>query len=523
MEPIRVMIVDDEILAVEDIIDLINWEELGFEIVATAKNGRQALDKFAVIRPDVIISDIRMPVMDGLEMSKAVLVNGRNVKIVLLTGYEEFEYAKKAVKIGVFDYILKNEINKSVLSAKILELKDVIRKEKYESSLVLRNLLKEIITVQGSETGRLPDLMRLHSDQVYLLLFELDFSFLSVISDFNEEKYDQILDVNQLGVNIGILPEGFQLLEIIPVEKHRVALLLGQSSNLSEYETGRSLSGLARRIQQNFRAAQGRTLSAYIYPRKIKMSRCHDIYKLFRQISKYKVFFGKEKLFDAASLKLEIGKNGIEIDERAFIQGIDELDIEKTGIFIEQIFNSVIWPRYNLEGFITVIKEFLHILQNLKRMLHRSDIGYGSPEASVNEEMWFKAEDIRQWFADEFTYVITGMEKASRSKLSWEVQKSIDYIHKFYYKEDLTIGEVSEKIGLSVTHLSVKLKKETGMTFLEYLTNYRVEKAKKLLVSENCKIYEISNRIGYKTSQYFSKVFYKATGKTPIDYRKEVT
>jgi YesN/AraC family two-component response regulator len=87
----------------------------------------------------------------------------------------------------------------------------------------------------------------------------------------------------------------------------------------------------------------------------------------------------------------------------------------------------------------------------------------------------------------------------------------------------LTIGEVSEKIGISVTHLSVKLKKETGMTFLEYLTNYRIEKAKKLLACENCKVYEISNRIGYKTSQYFSKVFYKATGKTPIDYRKEVT
>jgi two-component system response regulator YesN len=522
MDRIRVMIVDDEILAIEDIVDLIDWEEIGFEIAATVRNGRQALDAFHTIHPEVIISDIRMPVMDGLEMSQAILSVDKNVKILLLTGYEEFEYAKKAIKIGVFDYILKNEITRNILYSKIMELKEEIKKEKYEAHLILRNLLKDLIIGQNTETDNMREnTLLLWNETFYFVMLETDVSFLDAISDFQEDRRDLTLDINRFGKYAEVPPEGLTIYEMIQVEKNRIILLLKDNKNISEYEATKGITSFIRNVQHNFKKDCGNTLSAYIYLRKARIIKFHELYEHFKLLSKYKVFSGRDQLFDSLNFKINVSREAVEIDEKKLTRYIEDFDLENATLYVDQLYNETVIQVFNIEGFVLLVKEVLHVIQTLKRSLYRSYVELNNPETMLEEAMWYKAEDIKKWLVNQIANLISVLQNAGKNKYSSDVQRALEYIYKFYNKEDLTVGEVSEKIGLSVTNLSAKLKKETGLTFLEHLTNYRIEKAKKLLGSENCKVYEISGRIGYKTSQYFSKVFYKATGKTPIDYRKE--
>ena len=151
MDLIKVMIVDDENLAVEDLTDLLDWNALGFSIVATATNGKRALAKYKQHLPQLVITDIKMPVMDGIELIREIQNLDKSVKFLLLSAYSEFGYAKEALRLGVKEYIIKNEINQSSFSEKLIH----IRKEIVYSNQTSHYFTNEFVenVMNGKETG----------------------------------------------------------------------------------------------------------------------------------------------------------------------------------------------------------------------------------------------------------------------------------------------------------------------------------------------------------------------------------
>ncbi|MDF2959507.1 MAG: helix-turn-helix protein [Paenibacillus sp.] len=140
----KVVIVDDEILAIQHIKQLICWEDYGFQVAGEASNPEKALAICEKVEPDVVFVDIRMPVMNGLEFSKRLLRAGRPVKIILLTSYKEFEYAREAVKIGAFDYLLKHEMDGEGLAAELGRIKSELESEKQKERFIRRQVLTDM-------------------------------------------------------------------------------------------------------------------------------------------------------------------------------------------------------------------------------------------------------------------------------------------------------------------------------------------------------------------------------------------
>ena len=156
MKKISVMIVDDEKLAIEDLSTIVDWDALGFEIVATACNGRQALGKFNQFRPQVVFTDIKMPYMDGIELIGRLRELDSQVKILMLTAYEDFSYAKSAIQFGITDYIIKSEINAQSFMEVLCKLRRAINTQDKD-----REILKQ------EDFGFLPQRQPVRRDAVY--------------------------------------------------------------------------------------------------------------------------------------------------------------------------------------------------------------------------------------------------------------------------------------------------------------------------------------------------------------------
>ena len=144
MKKITVMIVDDERLAQEDLLSLVDWNVLGFEVVATAFNGRQALSKFAQFSPQIVFTDMRMPFMDGVELIEKLRELDKQTEIVVLSAYEDFAYAKTAIRFGISDYVIKSEINKFAFTELLIKLRQKIT-QKTKNSMIINNQILNCI------------------------------------------------------------------------------------------------------------------------------------------------------------------------------------------------------------------------------------------------------------------------------------------------------------------------------------------------------------------------------------------
>jgi len=153
MSKISIMIVDDERLVIEDMISLFDWEKNGFEIVATPGNGKIAYEQYLKLKPQVIITDIRMPLMDGMDLIREIRKTDSQTKILLLSAYSDFHYAKRAIGMGITDYMLKNEVNEDTLKNKLLSIRRQIIKENNASFIISQKLMADMFSARYSYAG----------------------------------------------------------------------------------------------------------------------------------------------------------------------------------------------------------------------------------------------------------------------------------------------------------------------------------------------------------------------------------
>jgi two-component system response regulator YesN len=517
VDNVKVVIVDDEILAIQHIKNLIRWEDYGFEVSGESIHPEKALELCRKIKPDLVFVDIRMPSMNGLEFSKKLLATGLLVKIILLTSYKEFEYAREAVKIGVFDYLLKHEIQAENLISALSRIKVEIKNLKLQEGMIRRQLLLDMVADRKPTEQQVEQMMLLPKspgDPFLFILLQLDKPF-SVL----QLKADTIDLAPLLPEQLILRHLSISIVDILTLEAGRNGIWLTTNKMYSQRELEESLFAICLDIQQLYRELHHQSVAIAVSRPFSRISEFSGIFKQMKRSLHQAEFLSRNTIiqphnsFLASDLLIEVPS-----DYYASVESC--LEEDNQGVLrdsIKAIFQLA--SQQGGEGILrTICRELIKILDKFRFRHHLPSLDNKlMAEGRIHSASWYTQSEICEWFISMYTESVKNAQDHTLAPYSRKIRQTLAYIHS-HYAIELTPELLAEKLGISGDHLRHLFKEETGQTILDYLTHIRMEKAKELLIGGQHKIYEIAEKVGYQSSQYFSQVFRKKMGIKPLDY-----
>ncbi|MGH4140053.1 response regulator [Clostridium sp.] len=523
------IVVDDKEDIIRGIEKLGNWREIGVEVIGTASNGLEALKLVKKLKPKIIITDIKMPVMDGLQLTKKVIEFDKTVKIILLSGYGEFIYAQQAMRLGAKEYLLKpatiETITEAVLRAKEEILIGEMRvSENIELSQRVKenlHLVKEkYFTYLVSDAGNDIDRMR---EKLSYLEVDIDvenFRVMVVSLDDYENVYSLDLGENYDLVMFGIA----NILEEI----------IGWFCKNVVFETDNSTIAIIMNDIDNdiFTIAQKckRSINQYLH-----LSVSIGIGRHYERPQDISVSY--KEAIQSVENRFTIGKNSI--------ISINDIDVSGDIMFrypYKTVENLI---RYVKIGAVERVEEifdsFIEDIRNKNSNSPKLIKSYISEFIfSISKELMVEEISIKEILGDELEYVnkLNNLETLSEvkdtlKKIITEItnyifnlkkankKRNIDLINDYInenYMEDISLKNISKHIFISPSYISTLIKENYNENFVDRVTRLRVEESKLLLLSGRDKVYEIAEKVGYKDRRYFSEIFKKCTGLTPKGY-----
>ena len=518
---LKVFIVEDEIIVREGIRDNINWEYTDFTFCGEAPDGESALPLIQELKPDILITDIRMPFMDGLQLSRIAKKNMPWIKIIILSGHDEFEFAKEAISIGVNEYILKpispqnllKSLNK--VAAQISEEKKL--KEDVEN-LKLQLISDEIFLKEkfllGLSLGQISASQAIEQSKRYHInLISKYFMVMLIEVESNELLKVEALVTEVISYNTGILHFKRSTTEIILILKGEQEEELKENGYLTaqliQYRVEKGsescLSIYMGRVQERIQGIVQSLQDSYAVKNQMFGFYKHKIMG-FDDLSMTPI--NRETLSTLARMPLDDflqygGKAGISAYLEEYLKSISESAVSSK-LFITYMVMDVL---ITAAKFINGLGGDAHkIIPEIK------DIDVIIAQYNSVEELF---ELLNHALNRTFDY----KESKKQSKYIDILDKAKTYIHSHYSDPDISLISTSNHVHLSSNHFSTIFSQETGETFIEYLTKTRIKKAMELLKTTNQKSREIAYAVGYNDPHYFSYMFKKATGTTPKEYR----
>lgn len=524
-----VVIVDDEIWICQLIQKIVNWESLGFHIVGVAGDGFAALDRIEENRPDLVITDIRMSGLDGIALMKAVRERKLETEFVIISGHRDFEYARDALKVGAFSYLLK-PLDRGEFENVLMQLKEKInakRARESELEVLESGQIKNDVPLIISKLSK--NISQEKFNQLYGAKFSGGyFSVVIFKRDFIGENRNGesgsyrrfLLETRQKCL------ENHDFAEILlsPEDAGNQAIFIFNGENCRETEITGAMQGALQAFADGGMADES-ILTICIGCAVSHFSELERSRKEALQMVKSRLCLGKGRVIDA---KDELNKSLFDdtsiLDARTAkeLESLfDIFDVEGacaciTRSFAEAEKRSVQSPvAFHLAAY-EMIGLLFHALQRkrpaakLPWTMHQA-LQCVDDFSSTSQIEEFVPELLRQT-TDAF-----GDEKSdSGDKLVYMIKKYISD----HYMSDIHLDCLAKMAYLSPTYVSELFKEKTGENISEYLINYRVSLAKDMLKDLRYKIVDISQIVGYRDSQYFGRLFKKKVGVTPSDYRK---
>lgn len=523
---VRTIIVDDDFLVRSYLKQLVSWEKMGFEIAADVRDGEEALQLIEKQEIDVVITDISMPLMDGIELIRKLRQKEIKIYIVVLSCHDDFEYVKEALKLGANEYILKNSLDEETLYELLKNIQHQLEQNKLQYSEIER---KEKLARLGSRSlkfhffnqllaGTLKQPERISKakeagiegkflNSAVIIMSIQEWNLIKEqISVLEAEQYSQLFLshlIEQLDCFLGkearfvetiYLGEGIFCCFVDLSLLHRSSLMKQKLTSVAVacYRCCKEEYYLYTIGVSNVCMGEDGIRQAYLQAR--------EILKLgFYEKSNILYFENAKKVKRQLPKAAELLKDKISL----YIEGkkFEELEKEFQNVILEFKENYI-----ESKVVIQWWKELDSIL-NIKRDL----IEY---QSLINIEQLKKIpEDYKRRFFYYNKIILDGGNTA--------IKQAIEYIHK-HYKEQISLDEVAGEISLNSAYFSSLFKQETGVNFSNYLLECRMECAKGLLKSTNHKIKEVASEAGFNDYHYFSKAFKKMVGISPADYRKQI-
>lgn len=538
MNEIKVFLVEDEMVIRRGIKNSIDWEKEGYIFCGEASDGELAYPMIIKEKPDILITDIRMPFMDGLELCKLVKKELPNIKILILSGYDEFDYAKEAIRLGVIEYLLK-----PISSGKLLEalngVSESIRREKEDKDLV-RKYMEEmrentehekqkffeqmiagnLSMADALETGKKYE-MNLSAGMYNLLLFRF------TLGEENR-KSGELLGEAEYAIEK--LTERLEYVFEFQRGVEGWAFLLMADNEEQMSERVKELSKDLEEIMKNY------STIAYFGGIGQPVARLRELEESFREAERAL----------AARFTMELNRI-ISVEDIRMAQNVDTLDdieitsfgeIEKTRTMLEKFLNN--GAEDEIDEFVDVyINELPE--ENLKSVLMRQYIimdayivmmSFCEKIEGIEGEMQAQSEELKnsmktiQTLEEIKNYIRMLLKKIigvrdtiSGRRYSDIIEIAKDQIRKTYMSDEISLNTIAAEVGMSPSYFSSIFSKEMGKTFVEYLTEIRMDRAKELLMCSSMKTSEIGYEVGYKDPHYFSYIFKKTQNCTPKEFR----
>lgn len=534
----KVLLVDDEALIREAISENIQWEEMGFSFMGACENGKQAMEVIKSEQPDLLLTDINMPFVDGMELTKFVYENYPDTKVIIISGFDEFEYAKNAVKYQVLEYILK-PITPMEFSETLLRVKKMFddRKESQRNMKKIRSAyVSNLPTLQGRylhhllsgtvDYERLPE----KQEELKLNLNAACYNTALVEGDSLEpftSQYSNVKDELALfaiyNITAEIVAKEGCGLVFQSMDEKTVIIFMGEEKEC--------LKQKMKCVIQKVRDAVEEFLQIQVTVAVGKMVSCleelPDSFVKTKSALEYKFMLGGNQTIEAEEYE-EIRNSAKYIDifewasRIAVVIRINKTDkiARKTEEFIGQIKMSYVNKN---RSFVYVQNLVLSVINLLDVTEEMEEEIYSKERAFVNEIYNCEnLDEIAKRMTETFLYISNVMSNQRDGYCKRQARLALDYIEKNYADSSVTLNSVCTTLAMSTSYFSSVFKNYTGETFIEALTKKRIEKAKILLEQGNRKTYEIAEAVGYSDAHYFSVTFKKITGKTPTEYAKEV-
>ena len=524
MELYRVLLVDDEEDIREGISRKMDWLGLGFSLVGEAANGQDALELAESLRPDVILTDIKMPFMDGLELCRILTDRLPAARFVVFSGFDAFEYAKQAIQMNVVEYILK-PINADELSAVLRRLKDQLDRERAERRNVelLRSRYTENLPVlrelfyanlldrhiePGTERERAARLdIDLQGEEWAVGLAYIGSDRRDALSTLSVQKLlEESLTADRCRLTlyndwvavIVSLTESFTIYDLIRV-LDRVCTLaasyLGLTLTVGVGAPCKELSGMARS------AAEARTALEY----RSMVGRGQVIYIGDLEPDGGQVLTFEEADERTLTAAVRLGSEQEVRDAAAALAGKIREANPSAG-------------QYNLF--------LMELVTHLMKMTRRSGVGveevFGTGfSLPIQDSALPSLEELEDWCAERYLRLRTLIRRRQTDSAGQTVEAAKEYIRQHYAESDLSVEKLCAYLHLSSTYFSTLFKRETGTSFTAYVTTVRMEAAAEAIRGTEEKTYLIAQRCGYEDPNYFSYVFKRHFGVTPTKYRSE--
>lgn len=533
--PYQVVFADDEPIILRSLRVALPWEELGIEVAGDAHNGEEALRLIREAGPDIVISDIRMPVMDGIAMMKQAMAEHPATLFVLLSGYGEFEYAREAIRHGAFDYLLKpvdhEELEKVMREAKEKLDADAKRQSEQEilrssvqslSSLVRERLIGSMLEGNDKPYDRLYWLQGWEMEHPYLMLVVSLDDMLTLNRWGAEERKLWYFAVGNVLQELG---EQHAAFTVFPFRSGEWVMLLQHTEQAKAAEIAEKLIPLVK-------ACTKLSCSVGISSRFEGIDSLHECYRSAQRALLRRFAEGRERVcadllpadgIVQAHAERRIGQSYASRGELPALESrlAEALTGFDAAAFAGSLGQWLVSLREDGIAQADASACFIELTVSLHRRL--TDMGLSPsdevPVLLASLPACRTLEEMGALFRGTFeTYTQRQATDAGREEEKRSIRKALDYVSGRFH-HDLGIDEVSEFVGLSCSHFCVLFKKETGVTFLEHLTRLRIERACSILRNADVKVYQIAPLVGYQDPKYFTNVFKKMTGMTPTEYR----
>jgi two-component system, response regulator YesN len=521
----KVFFVEDEIITREGIRDNVDWHASGFEFCGEAADGEMALPLLRTTRPDVLITDIKMPFMDGLQLSKIVRERMPWVKIIILSGHDEFEYARKAISLGVTDYLLKPvtvQKLQSVLQNLTTQLdrerneQDNLRKlqgQVEENRVMLRErLLFKLVVGAISPTEAIEKGQELGLDLIarHYLVAILKIELGDRSEQYDHDEYQQvqfvITKLAEKNPDVFVLKRDWSDL---------ILLFKGSTAEYLEEERDQLLD-------------------------EIKQEVAKTRYKLTIGVGASKKRFADicDSFVDALlNTRNPAGLN--QLGENQSVEQAELLKVDKSAVenFLrhgakdefDQFFNAHLQPLSETALKSSLIKNyiFVDVILATARLVSElgGEINEVIPELNSIETTLSNVnsvEQLREQAGKILSTALAFRDSQPNSQFKTRIRQAKEYIDQHYTDPELTLNDVAAQANLSASHFSSVFSQETRQTFKEYLTETRINKAKELLRMTSLRSADIAYQVGYNDPHYFSSVFKKNTGFSPIEFRSQI-
>lgn len=533
MRTYSVILVDDENAVKNAIARILDWKELGFEVIATAKSAGEALELAERMHPNVVLTDVKMPFMDGLALCRKLKRKQKNIKVIIFSDYKDYEYMKEAIYLGVEDYLLK-PIRPDELRNAFLKIKDILDEEaenkvkqdrldgyykkcfpKMQDQFLMGVLNGEVHNEQDITDTAAECKTELSAPFYMAVDFRIDRGRKDGIASLHKEQmafsFKEMLDEKN--------PEGFSICSMLYLEEVAAIILLEGKDyfNRAVWEMDQLCKNANEQFGIHVTAGVGQIVE--------QITDLNASWKGAQDAAALRLFLEPDQAICISDIRLEMDKD-FSIDEQVISKLLMDIKIgeeEELRLDVNELIGQFKGKKIALYKYQTIVMEIVVEVLKLADAYSANAEEFFGEQFDICQEMQRleDLDDVKEWIYDICLWLRTSIRREKKDSTKLLMDSAKQFINENYSDATLSVKVLCNRLNVSAAYFSTVFKRETGKNFVEYLTDIRLETARELLNNTDDKTYVISAKVGYLEPNYFSYVFKKKYGIAPSKYRTE--